>query len=114
MLIFAPDGSGRYEFTNWGLCTVEYFTWDVPEPGVIDITGIECCQLNADASGFDVVRSEFTFSAVPFRIAEEEVYGGRTLKVLRLTWRASMSDHYGLVRRDVAGFDTPVWNFERP
>ena len=68
--------------------------------------------LNADCTAVEEVASTLDV-AVPFTIQAEDTKAGRRMRVLRLASRpwSGITDHYGFVRRDVAGFRQPDFSW---
>lgn len=107
ILIFRPDGTGRFEFENWSLCFAELFRWRVSPPGCITLEGIK--RLELGETGQEVVESEsnFQFHRVPYQIQVEDTPSGKRMRVLRLRLYTDVSDHYGFVKRDLSGEEQP-------
>ncbi|MGQ0798797.1 MAG: hypothetical protein ACT4NL_01615 [Pseudomarimonas sp.] len=108
ILIFAPDGSGRFEVYNWLLCSVDYFAWSVSAPGVVEIRGLKSLQVEPDEKlTYFPQPSDFTFTGLNYAIAVEDTPSGKSLRVLRLKLYDWVADHYGLVQSDLAGYEEP-------
>jgi hypothetical protein len=111
-LIFKPDGTGRYEFLNWMLCSAEVFRWEAPRPGILRFIGGHHLQISADFRSVDAEPSLLGTREVPYTIAEEDtpVYG--RIRVLRLSLERPMSDRFGFLRADLAGLEEPNFKLE--
>jgi len=112
VLIFKEDGTGRFEFVNWVLCSADLFRWNVTESGSLNLTGYCCLQLDNDAQKVVSTESDFQYSSLSYRIAEEETRSGKRMRVLRLSWKLPASDHYGFVRRDLTGLEEPRFDIK--
>lgn len=86
------------------------FRWRVLRTGVLEIIGIERLQLNEAADGVEREASCFSFAELPYRIADEVTAAKKRMTVLRLNLGADVSDHYGLMRRDYAGCEEPMFS----
>jgi hypothetical protein len=100
-LIFKPDGTGRYEFSNWTLCSADLFRWDIPKPGVVRISTDRRLQLSDDCRSVEEVASPFGEQEVEYRIAEEDTPSGKRMRVLRLALNGAMTNCYGFGRREL-------------
>jgi hypothetical protein len=109
VLIFKPDGTGRYEFLNWMLCSAELFRWETPLPGVLLFIGERHLQIAGDLRGVEEEQSLLGTREVPYTIAEEDtpLYG--RIRVLRLPLEMPMKDHFGFERADLTGLEEPAF-----
>jgi len=39
VLVLKPDGTGRFEWLNWTLCSADLFRWHTPAPGRLTLVG---------------------------------------------------------------------------
>jgi hypothetical protein len=93
-LIFKPDGTGCVEFLNWDSSSIRYFRWKIVAPGVLYLIG-------------DGPNSCFT--SVPFIVGEKErpPGTGQWIVVLQIALPAPWGGMFGLVTRDLAGWEAP-------
>jgi hypothetical protein len=112
-LIFKPDGSGRYEFLNWMLCSAELFRWETPRPGVLRVIGERHLQISDDLRSIEEKQSLFGTQELPYRIAEESTPSGKRMRTLRLPLKMPMRDCFGFRRADLSGLEGPEFNLER-
>lgn len=112
VLIFKPDGTGRYEFLNWMLCSAELFRWETPRPGVLRFVGERHLQIAADLRSVEEEPSLLGAREVAYTIAEEgtPVYG--RIRVLRLPLQVPMRDCFGFVQADLMGQEEPAFRLE--
>src|SRR5579883_579328 len=83
-LIFKPDGTGRYEFLNWMLCSAELFRWETPRPGVLHLVGQRHLQISEDLKSVEEQPSLLGTREVPYTIVEEDTPRHGRIRVLRL------------------------------
>ncbi len=112
VLIFKPDGTGRFEFVNWSLCSADLFHWQVLAPNQIALHGFKRLELGPNGLEVIEVESEFRFDRIPYQIQEEKTPSGKKMRVLRLKLFEGVSDHYGFVREDLTGLQEP--HFDLP
>jgi hypothetical protein len=111
-LIFKPDGTGRYEFLNWILCSADLFCWETPQPGVLRIVGVRNLQVSDDARSIEVEPSSFGTQEFYYEIKEEDTPSGDRMRVLRLPLPVPMQDSFGFARADLSGLEEPKFKLE--
>lgn len=110
VLIFKADGTGRFEFINLILCSADFFVWEMSDSEHISIRGFKRLSLDETARNVIESSSDFEYIDIPYQIREEVTKSGKRIRVLRLDLGKGKSDHFGLVRNDLAGFEQP--NFQ--
>jgi hypothetical protein len=111
-LIFKPDGTGRYEFLNWMLCSAELFRWETPRPGVLLFVGERHLQIADDLRGVEEEPSLLGTCEVPYVIAEEDTPAHGRIRVLRLPLTPPMRDRFGFSRADLTGLEEPKFRLK--
>lgn len=112
-LIFKPDGTGRYEFINWMLCSVDVFRWETIRPGVILIRGEQYLQIAEDLKSLEETPSRFGEQEFQYEITEENMPpSGESFRVLRLPLEFPMKNCFGFERSDLTGLDHPQFSLE--
>ncbi len=98
LLIFSPDGTGRLEILNFGLCSADFFHWEVTGPGRIVLNGFRRLGPELDANDKLIEASSDFIKAIdlPFTVQEERTPSGKTMPVL--TINLGISNQYGLFR----------------
>lgn len=114
MLIFKPDGTGRFEFVNWSLCSADLFSWTVSASNRITLHGFKRLELGQNGLEVIEVEPDFQFDGIPYRIREEKTPSGKKIRVLRLKLFEGISDHYGFVKKDLAGQEEPHFDLPTP
>jgi hypothetical protein len=99
-LIFKPDGTGRYEFLNWMLCSAELFRWETPRPGVLRFVGERHLQIAPDSRSVEEEPSLLGTRELPYTIAEEDTPSHVRIRVLRLPLELPMRDRFGFSRAE--------------
>jgi hypothetical protein len=112
VVIFKPDGTGRFEFLNWTLCSADLFRWEVLSPGLLNMVGYRCLELNEDASQVVEASSTFQHFSIAYRIADEDTPSSKRMRVLRWQLPRPYPSHLGFVRRDLAGYEEPRFDVE--
>jgi hypothetical protein len=112
-LIFKPDGTGRYEFLNWMLCSAELFHWETPRPGVLRFIGDRHLQIAADLRSVEEEPSLLGTREVAYTITEEDTPARGRIRVLRLPLEMPMLDRFGFARADLTGLDEPEFKLEQ-
>lgn len=107
VLIFMPDGNGRYEFINFVLCSAELFTWTLIENGLLRLSGVKKLQVSDDTNGVEELPPSLGTEDVSFSISSEDtpLYGRVRVLDISLGW--TLERRYGFVRRDTVGFEEP-------
>lgn len=106
-LIFKPDGTGRFETTNFVLCSADFFHWSVGADGRLTLRGYKT--LAIDERGQPVEEPpEFEFVGVPYLIEAELTPTQQTIPTLVIQFgRPFMPDRFWLIRRDLTGYEEP-------
>jgi hypothetical protein len=107
ILIFKPDGTGRFEFLNWTLCSADIFHWEVSAQNRITLHGFKRLELGENGKEVIEAESDFQFNDIPYQIQMEDTPSGKRMQVLRLRLFKGVSDHYGFVREDLSGEEQP-------
>lgn len=112
VLVFKPDGSGYFEFSNFAPCWAEFFDWNVESPGLLSLKGNRVLGIADDATKVVEEESELSVS-VPYTISIEFTKAQREVAVLRLArnpWPLN-SDHFGYCGIDFSKFDQPDFSW---
>lgn len=113
-LIFKPDGTGRYEFINWMLCSAELFRWETPQPAVLRLVGERHLQVAEDLRSLEDKPSLLGTREVPYTIGEEGTPRYGRIRVLRVPLELPLRDHFGFIRADLKGLEGPEFTLEKP
>jgi hypothetical protein len=111
MLIFKPDGTGRMEFWNWGLCSADFFRWQVAAPGVIDLVGFRSLELPEVGDVPVEAAVAFRHEGVRFSVAEEDTPSGKRMLVLRIGLPLPYPSELGLRSRALDGWEEPRFSY---
>lgn len=111
-LIFFPDGTGRYEFINWILCSADEFRWETPHPGVLRLVGQREFQINPDKRCVDVQPSRFGVKELKYRIEVESTRFGTSLRVLRLPLEIPFANCFGFRQTNLIGLEAPDFSYD--
>jgi tetratricopeptide (TPR) repeat protein len=114
ILIFKPDGTGRFEFVNWSLCSADLFHWGVSAQNRITLHGFKRLELGENGQEVIEAESDFQFDSIPYQIQVEDTPSGKKMRVLRLRLFKDVSDHYGFVREDLTGLEEPHFDLPSP
>ncbi len=106
VLVIKPDGTGRFEWLNWTLCSADLFRWHIPSPGRLTLVGYKMLS-RGDEGQVVEEDSAFAYTDVPYEIVTREPPLDGPLPVLRMRLADYMPDEYGLTRRDTTGFEDP-------
>jgi len=112
LLIFKPDGTGRYEFINLRLCWVDRFQWKVIRDGIISIIGDRCLTVAADEKSIEEEESQFGVQELHYEISEEQTPSGKRMRILRLPLKSPMANCFGFVRTDLVGLEQPEFDLK--
>lgn len=106
VLVLKPDGTGRFEWLNWAMCSADLFRWYTPAPGRLTFVSYKTLRLG---DGQQVVEegSNFAYDDIPYEIVTRETPVHGSLQVLRIMLGEHMPGEYGLIRRDIAGYEEP-------
>lgn len=113
LLIFKPDGTGRYEFLNWILCSAELFRWETPRLGVLRLVGERHLQISEDVRSLEVKPSLLGAREGAYTIAEEDTPRHGRIRVLRIPLEMPMRDRFGFSRADLNGLEEPDFQLEK-
>lgn len=107
VLIFKIDGTGRLDFINFTLSTAYEFQWFVESPNRLTVIGTRTLQVGDN--GKTVENSDDILNVInaTYQIAFEDTPSGNRMRVLRVKLIDGVSDRYGFVREDIAGFEEP-------
>jgi hypothetical protein len=111
-LIFKPDGTGRYEFLNWTLCSAELFRWETPRPGVLRFIGERHLQISDNLRSVEEEPSVLGNREVLYTITEGETPANGRIRVLHLPLAMPMRDRFGFCRADLTGLEEPKFELE--
>jgi hypothetical protein len=112
VLIFKPDGTGRFEFINFRLWSADVFHWHVSSDNLITLQGFKQLQVDETETYVREVASPFQFTNIAFHIATEQTLSGKIMPVLCVQLYPTVSNHYGFVRADLTGFEEPDFDLE--
>jgi hypothetical protein len=107
VLVFKADGTGRFDFINFTLCSADKFIWSIVGPGKLSISPTERLQPNDDCTAIEPCNSTFSFPSVPYQIAVEPTPSGRLAMVLRIVLSPEIANHFAKVRDNVTGMEEP-------
>ena len=112
VLVFKPDGTGYFEFSNFAPCWAEFFIWSVESPSVLSLQGLRVMTITDDATKLVEEESDLS-AAVPFSIAVEYTKSQREMPVLRFARRPwpLNSDHFGFRGKDFSKFEQPDFSW---
>lgn len=103
-LWFRADGTGRRDFVNFALCTVEFFGWEAMGPDQIFVTWDRVLQWTDE--GVEEGRQQGV-KELNFTIAEEQIPAGGSAEVLRIELGGLESAFARVAAFDPASFDEP-------
>jgi hypothetical protein len=111
-LIFKPDGTGRYEFLNWMLCSAEMFRWETPRRGVLRFIGERHLQISHDLRRVEEEPSLLGIREVLYTITEEDTPVIGRIRVLCLPLDMPMRGRFGFRSADLTGLEEPEFKLE--
>ena len=110
VLIFKPDGTGRYEFSNWVLCSADFFRWSIIQPNTLQITGIKCLQVTEEPTIVAEEPSRIGVIETQYQIKIEETPSGKMMRVLQLDMVPALRHtHFGFAVAYSADWDEPAF-----
>jgi hypothetical protein len=113
ILILLPDGTGRYEFLNWMLCSADLFHWATPRSGTLRIAGGRHLQANFERKAIEEGPSLFgAMNEFKYQISDEETPSGKQMRVLRVALKFPMQECFGFSTADIAGREHPQFHLE--
>lgn len=111
-LIFMADGTGRYDWLNWRLCSSESFRWSTPRPGILRLVGERHLQIADDLRSVVEETTLLGEREVPYKITEEATPVCGRMRVLHVRLEQPMIDRFGFVRADLSGLEVADFNLE--
>jgi hypothetical protein len=112
LLLFMPDGTGRYEFINWILCSADEFEWDAIGPCQIRIVGKRRLELSDDCKSLLENAPSFGALDVSYVISEEKTRTNGRIRSLQLSEAWPLQRRYGFARPDFKGLEEPQFELE--
>lgn len=106
MLWFRSDGRGRWDFSNFALCTVEFFEWEPAAPDTVRIRGTRTLQWAGDAVEEEPPWLQ-GWRDCKFTIGEEDCPNGHRLEVLRIGLGVGFEEAYARWPHEPDDFDNP-------
>lgn len=104
VLWFRPDGTGRRDFYNFALCTVEYFEWTISATDRISVTWDRVVSWSNEG-----VTEEHSHGVqqLSFTIAQEPTPAGKTAEVLRIELGWQEGAFARITEFDPGSFESP-------
>jgi hypothetical protein len=101
ILTFREDGTGRYDFENYGNYDSTTFRWSFPRPDHLTVVGVQFFRFAWSGRLRDLSATNQRFEEAPYYVEMETTRLGRTIPVLHADLWYPLDARFGLYTRDI-------------